>query len=155
MEGKDYTVIESKTDHLVTGKKYHGTPSGRPSTTGHLNKYIVVDGASKPSSSTTAGKPIQKRVKQFNEEAMVISGGTVEDRTFLYTELIRLEKELFENVLRDAGFNFLTNMKPVDGVQLQSLLRLSTYSFRNLRRALENIEMNILPSEGEMDKVRK
>ena len=65
----------------------------------------------------------------------------------LFPQLVRSNKELFLTVFQEAGFQLQGQMKPLQGLQIQSLLRLTTYGFRNLRRALSNLGLNVLPSE--------
>ena len=106
-------VVEWRTDNIITGMKYHVEDSERKPTGGHMNHYIVVDSASKPCSSTTTSKTVHNRAKQLDAAAMpmaaaamLMAGGTVEEKTLLYAELVRSSKELFETVIQIAGFPF-------------------------------------------------
>ena len=104
----------------------------------------------KPCSSVSK-KEVQKRVKLVDNMAGNVAG-SIDDKKILYTELIKLNKNPFQDALKDAGFNLMETLTAVQAINIQSLLRLPTNKVRNLRISLSNLGMNIFPSER---KIRK
>ena len=151
---KDIVVVGKKvSDNVFEGKTYFGDPTRRKSTSGHSKIFMEID-TDKPCSSVGV-REVQKRATMLNEVAGYIAGGSEDDKRSLFIQLVRSHKQSFQDILTCAGFKLQEKMSPSYGLQIQSLLRLSTYGFRNLRKALTNLQMNILPSEGAMGNVKK
>ena len=148
---QDIVVVSDRLDdHTFQGKRYLGV-HGRKTTTGHTNTYFEFDSNRKPCSALKK-RELRKRSQTFDSFAERYAGGTDEDKELMYVQLLRSNKELFNRVLQKAGYSVQRRMLPLQGLQIQSLLRLSTSCFRNLRRALQNIGIDVMSSERGMIK---
>ena len=107
---------------------------------GHVRTYAQLSTLKNPLLSTK--KEIQKRVHFIDDIADNISSG---QSLVLYSELVNLNKKVFTKILQVSA---------KDAVTMQSLLRLPTNKMRNLHVCLNNLKMNILPSEWKMNKER-
>ena len=121
----DLIVVHSRTGHILHGQRYLGEPSGQKKTSGFTNTYIEFPDKSKPCSSVTR-REVQKRAQLLDMTAITISGGTDEDNKLLYAQLVRSNRPLFTAVLPQAGLDLQKKMTPLQSLQIQSMLRIST-----------------------------
>ena len=142
---------------VFVGTRYFGD-SEQPhvkATSGHTYTYFGVPNHVAPCSQVTKHE-IRKRSQRVNYFASQLSGSACdEERGLLYADLILTNKSLFRGCLEEAGFQLLSRITPEDAVALQTLLRMTRSSFRNLRLCLSNLDANILPSEGQTEKEKK
>ena len=126
----------------------------KKTTTGHTNIYFEVPEQNKTCSEINK-KEIQKRAKFIDDVSCAVAGSaSVEQRQILYTELIKLNKEIFKQPVKNAGFYLMGKLTPEQTINIQTLLRLPTNKLRNLRTCLSNFNVNILPSERKLRKLK-
>ena len=105
-------------------------------------------------SGEPASKISKKQIKRRAESAMqlisAIAGGDTTDQELVISEMINLNKGLFDKLLPRAE----CVMTAEQAISIQSLLRLPTNKFRNLRRCLNNMDLNILPSVRKFSKIK-
>ena len=95
-------------------------------------------------------KEIQNRVHFIEDIADNNCSG---QSLVLYSEFVNLNKKVFTEILQESDIS-IVKLSAKDAVTMQSLLRLPTNKMRNLRVCLNNLKMNILPSERKMTKER-
>ena len=137
------------------GKRFSGSnDSQKKSTTGHVNLYFDVPEKHKNCSEINK-KEIQRRAKFIDNISCAVAGSSsVEQRQLLYAELIKLNKEFFKQPVKDDDFDLLEKLTPEQAINMPTLLRLPTNKLRNLRISLPNLNVNVLPSERKMRKVK-
>ena len=78
-----------------------------------------------------------------------------ESTSILYTELVRLNRDIFVKAIKEGGIDVMETITAKDAMSIQSLQRLPTNKIRNLRICLSNLCMNILLSERKMRKAKE
>ena len=140
---------------IVKGTRYFGNKEKhRKSTSGWINTYLEIAINTKTCSGI-GKKDIRKRAKLLSQISCHIAGSSSnEERSLLFAEVIKANKELFKNALQKAGFKLMEVLSAEQTISMQSLLRMPTNKIRNLRICLSKFNVNILPSERQIRKKR-
>ena len=134
---------------IFKGTRFYGESKFKRVTDGKVRCYAEFPDYQEPCSKISK-KELQWRV-HFIED-VVHNVAKDESTSILYTELVRLNKDIFMNAIKEGGINVMETITAKDAMSIQSLLRLPTNKMRNLRICLSNLRMNILPSERKMRK---
>ena len=161
IEGIVNTDIVIATEYIGTsaifkGKRYFGNDSKhKKSTAGWENLYFEFGEHNKPCSGITK-KEVQKRAKFIDDISCTVArrSSSTKECGVLYTELIRLNKDVFDQSIKNAGYDLMETSTPQQAVNIQSLLRIPTNKMRNLRNCLSNFKSNILPSDRKIRKFK-
>ena len=99
---------------------------------------------------------VSRRTSNALELIKMFAGGTNEatsekDLIILFSKIFKSLPKVFEGTLLSLGINVFHQLNTTQAVQLQSLLRLTTYKFRQLRIFFNNVfNVRLLPSESKM-----
>ena len=151
----DIIIINQQVANSGKGKRFFGRHDAQKKTTaGHTNIYFEVPEQNKTCSEINK-KEIQKRTNFIDDVSCAVAGSaSVEQRQILYIELIKLNKEIFKQPVKNAGFDLMEKLIPEQTINIQTLLQLPTNKLRNLRTCLSNFNVNILPSEQKLGKLK-
>ena len=145
-------VNEVSCEGIIKGIQYFGNNSKfKRSSDGKTHRYVKLPEHKEPYTKLSR-KEVQKRAKFVNDITCNVANSVSSDTPdkeseILYTELIRLNPDLFQKPLKEAGLHIMDTMLPSDAIDLQSILRLPNNKVRNLSVCLSNLKMNILPYE--------
>ena len=114
MQGKNIVVIHERSGMAFKGKRYLGLEDHcKKKTAGHSNFYVEVPVQNKLCSAVTK-KEIQKKAKLIGSVVCAVAGSSSDskERELLYTELIKQNKDVFKNPIRNAGFDLMETLTP-------------------------------------------
>ena len=78
---------------------------------------------------------------------------TDEERITLFIKYFKSYPGIFETISRHLNKTIFSPLTPTQSVQLQSLLRITTFKFRLLKVFFSNLNIKLFSSEGKMRKV--
>ena len=141
----DLVAVHNQKGAIFTGKRYFGTKSSYVrKSDGKVRKYFEIPEYQEKTLEITK-KELQRRIHLIEDVMKHVSKGETE---ILYGELVNLNKDMFRKIIKNtAGISLTEMMSSKDAVAIQSLLRLPTRKMRNLRVCLNNLRMNVFPSE--------
>ena len=100
--------------------------------------------------SAVTKKEVQKRAKFINDICCLVAGSScLEEQQILYIELIKVNKDVFKHSLKDAGFDLVEVLTPMQTINMQTLLRISSNNCE-IYECLSNFNLNVLASERKM-----
>ena len=110
---------------------------------------------------TTLTSATQKKSAEFAVELCeIVAAGnkidcTDEERITLFIKYFKSYPGIFETISRHLNKTIFSLLTPIQSVQLQSLLRITTFKFRLLRGFFSNLNIKLFSSEGKMRKVTR
>ena len=108
---------------------------------------------------TTLTSAKQKKRAEFAVDLCeIVAAGnkidcTDEERITLFIKYFKSYPGIFETISRHLNKTICSPLTPTQSVQLQSLLRITTFKFRLLRVFFSNLNIKLFSSEGKMRKV--
>ena len=103
---------------------------------------------------TTLTSAKQKKSAEFAE---VAAGNRIdctdEEHITLFIKYFKSYPGIFETISRHLSKTTCSPLTPTQSVQLQSLLRITTFKFRLLKVFFSNLTIKLFSSEGKMRKV--